>query len=111
MKELIDYQIISKDGIPAFAVLPYAQFLEIYPQAVEDKAGIPHDVVRRIIKDGYSRVRAWREHFGLTQKELAQKMGITQPALSQIESPDAKLRPATIEKLVKVLAIPADYLV
>jgi len=57
------------------------------------------------------RVDSWREHLGLTQKEVADKMGISQPALSQIESGDTKLRPATIKKLAKVLGIPADYLV
>jgi len=30
-------------------------------------------------------IRAWREHLGLTQVEVARRMGISQPAYAKIE--------------------------
>ena len=39
------------------------------------------------------------------EKEVADKMGITQTALSQIEAPNSKVSKATLEKLSKELGI------
>jgi transcriptional regulator with XRE-family HTH domain len=47
---------------------------------------------------------------GLTQKEVAVKMGITQAALSQMESSKKKLRKATLEKLASALGIDVEQL-
>ncbi|MFH0724940.1 MAG: helix-turn-helix transcriptional regulator [Pseudomonadota bacterium] len=41
----------------------------------------------------------------MTQKEVAEKMGVTQAALSQMESGEKKLRKATLEKLAKALGL------
>lgn len=87
----IQWQTIIEKGKPVFAVVPYKEFLRIYPQA-KHEAGIPHEVVKLMVKQNYSRIRAWREYLGLTQEELASRMGVTQAALSQMEKLKARLR-------------------
>lgn len=37
----------------------------------------PHEIVKRIALDEVSPARAWREYFGLTQPEVADKLGIS----------------------------------
>jgi transcriptional regulator with XRE-family HTH domain len=56
-------------------------------------------------------LRAWHEYLDLTQAELAERAGITQAALSQMESGEAKLRKATREKLAKVMGLNPKQLV
>jgi transcriptional regulator with XRE-family HTH domain len=46
----------------------------------------------------------------LSQKEVAAKMGITQAALSQMESGEKKLRKITFEKLAGALEINVEQL-
>lgn len=57
------------------------------PEAARVPAGdaIPHEVVGLTIKRGCTLARAWWEYLGLTQQEVAGRMGITQTALSQME--------------------------
>jgi transcriptional regulator with XRE-family HTH domain len=71
---------------------------------------LPHKVVGLTIKKGFTLARAWREYLGLTQKEVAGKMGITQAALSQMESSKKKLRNATLEKLASALGIEVEQI-
>jgi len=47
---------------------------------------------------------------GLTQKEVAEKIGITQAALSQMESGEKKLRKATLEKLAEALGVSVEQI-
>ena len=107
MKEHINFQIIKQAGKPAFAVVPYDEFLTLYPQA-EENDGIPHEIIRNMIHKDISRIRAWREHLGFTQKEIAKKMSISQAAYSQIEAVNSKPRKATIEKIAKIFRITID---
>lgn len=46
---------------------------------------LPGKVVHALL-GGVSPVRAWREHLGLSQKELAERSGLGQGYLSQIET-------------------------
>jgi len=54
--------------------------------------------------------RAWREHLGQTQAEVAQRAGMTQAALSQIESGEHKARKATRAKLAAALGLKLEQL-
>jgi transcriptional regulator with XRE-family HTH domain len=49
-------------------------------------------------------LRAWREHRGLTQQELADKAGVTQPTVSRIEG-GAPASLYTLGKLADALNI------
>ena len=102
-------QIIELNGAPAFAVIPYADYLDLFPQK-EDRDYIPHEVVGLMVKKGYNTVKAWRKHLNLTQKEVAKRARITQSALSQMETSDNEMRTATLEKLAAALGLDVEQL-
>jgi DNA-binding XRE family transcriptional regulator len=108
MKRPTNIQIIEQGGIPAFAVIPYADFLEMFPE--KDDVTIPHDVVGIIAKEGCNLLRAWRKYLTLTQREVAQKAGITQSALSQMELSDSVKRTGTLEKLAIAMNLNVEQL-
>ncbi len=102
MNALTDVQIIQQNGQPAFAVIPYDQYLQFLPP---EEPTIPHEVVGLIVKKGMNLVKAWRTYLGLTQAEVAQKAGISQAALSQMEKSENRLRDHTLEKLADAMNI------
>lgn len=102
-------QILEQNGLPAFAVLPYDDYVKLVSFNDDDEY-IPHEVVGLMVKNGYNTVKAWRVYLGLTQKEVAQKAGITQSALSQMESSDNEMRTATLEKLAAALGVSVGQL-
>ncbi|CAG2147600.1 helix-turn-helix domain-containing protein [Cupriavidus plantarum] len=96
-------QIIHDDkGQPAFVVIPYADYIK---QRAQDKDGVPHEVARMLLVDDVSPARAWREHLGLTQKEVASRLGISQPAYAEQENGKGRMRKATREKLAAAFGI------
>ncbi|WP_416050759.1 helix-turn-helix domain-containing protein [Cupriavidus basilensis] len=130
-------QVINgPDGNPAFVVIPYAEYVashtserNLVPHDVvtrtvggasparawryvashtSERNLVPHDVVTRTV-GGASPARAWREHLGLTQAEVAERLGISQPAYAQQERSD-KLRKASRGKIAAALGIAADQL-
>ena len=112
MNEPTNIQTIMQDGKPAFVVIPFDEYIRLFPTTPRVPKGdaIPHEVVGLTIKKGYTLVRAWREYLGLTQKEVAKRMGITQAALSQMEAGEKRLRKATREKLAAAMGIGAGQL-
>ena len=92
-------QIIHDEtGAPAFVVIPYAQFRAFMPEAaLSDEAlfdvamaekdrvpAVPQVVMARLI-DGENPVKVYREWQGLTQGELAVKVGVSPGFISQVE--------------------------
>ncbi|WP_354684608.1 helix-turn-helix transcriptional regulator [Cupriavidus necator] len=98
--------IIGQDGQPAFVVIPYADYVAQYARAT---ALIPHEVVRRVMADDVPPVRAWREHLGLTQADVAARLGISQPAYAQQEN-GTRLRKASRDRIAAALGITAAQL-
>ncbi|MBI3370327.1 MAG: helix-turn-helix transcriptional regulator [Betaproteobacteria bacterium] len=76
---------ILKDakGKPAFAVIPYREYLTLSRLRAPP---IPNAVVGKVINKDMTPVRAWREHLGLTQSEVARRLGISQSAYAQQEA-------------------------
>jgi ribosome-binding protein aMBF1 (putative translation factor) len=105
----INVQTILQNGRPAFVVIPYDEYLRWVPNAAADDS-VPHEVMRYVLREGFSLARAWREHLGLSQQEVARRIGITQAALAQIEAAK-RPRKATLEKLAEALGIHAAQLV
>jgi DNA-binding XRE family transcriptional regulator len=115
MIERTKIQTIYQGGVPAFVVIPFNDFAREHPLEAEQikplspriPAGdyIPHEVVDLHIEQEISIFRAWREYLGLSQAEVAGKAGITQAALSQMESGGKRLRKATREKLAAAMGI------
>jgi DNA-binding XRE family transcriptional regulator len=119
MIELTRLQTICHGGVPAFVVLPFTDFAREFPKEAETiwqkgpwvpDSGIPHAVVGLHIKQGMTLLKAWREYLGLTQADLAEKVGISQAALSKMESGEGKLRKATRIKLATALGIHPEQL-
>jgi len=89
-------------------VIPYKDFVRFIKPT--KGATIPHEVVRANVINGVPLLRAWREHLGLTQDSIAKRAGITQAALSQLESSNAKPRKSTLEKLAQALGLKVEQL-
>ncbi|KAF1053663.1 MAG: hypothetical protein GAK43_01285 [Stenotrophomonas maltophilia] len=106
MNEPTNVQIINDaEGKPAFVVIPYADY--VAQQRLGENL-IPHDVISRMV-EGATAIRAWREHLGLTQAEVAQRLGVTQSAYAQQEAAN-RPRKATRERFAKVLGIATEQL-
>ncbi len=108
MSVLTDVQFIEQNGKPTFAVIPYEEYLKLLPSS--EDAAIPHEVVGLVVKKDMNLVKAWRTHLGMTQAEIAEKAGITQAALSQMEKVENKLRTGTLEKLAAAMGISVEQL-
>lgn len=67
-----------------------------------DNVGIPHEIACLMTSEDVSLQAAWRIACGLSQKEVADKLGITQSAVSQLESPDSRPQKRTREKLAAI---------
>jgi len=107
MSALTNIQIIEQNGKPAFAVIPYDEYLKLLP---DEDVTIPHEVVGLVVKKGMNLVKAWRTYLGMTQADVAKKACISQAALSQMEKSENKLRTATIEKLARVMDLSVEQL-
>ncbi|HIF03045.1 MAG TPA: XRE family transcriptional regulator [Nitrospinaceae bacterium] len=105
MNTPIDFQVIEENGKPAFAVIPYKEFLRL----VEPEPTIPHEVVSMTIREELSLITAWRKYMGLSQVEVAKRMGITQAALSQIEHAERN-KPKTLKQIAKALDLTIEQL-
>ncbi len=100
-------QIINgPNGKPAFVVIPYDEYVK--PREGSETY-VPHEVVSMMVDNEWSIARAWREHLGVTQQEMAQRLGVSQSAYSQQES-RGSLRKASREKIAAALGISPDQL-
>lgn len=106
MNAPIEHQIITDPhGNPEYAIIPYNIFSELIQQYSDDEnLTVPHEVVSASI-DGDSMIKAWREYFGLTQRVLADRIGISQPTLANLEKAGANPRKSTLKKIAEALGI------
>jgi DNA-binding XRE family transcriptional regulator len=78
--------------------------------AAGEEEFVPSEMVDRILA-GENPVRVWREHRGLTVSALAEKAGIAQPYLSQIETGKREGTLQTMKKIADALRVTLDDLV
>ena len=107
------HQIINQGGKPAFAVIPYDEYLELMAQTgarSDEEVLLPHEVVKLSTLGGMSLIRAWREHLGLTQGEIARRMGISQPAYAKFEAKDAQPRVVTCKRIAEAMGVEWEQL-
>ena len=71
---------------------------------------LPATMVKRII-GGENALRVWREHRGLTLKELADRAQVSAPFVSQIEKGQREGSVETMRKLADTLKISVDDLI
>lgn len=110
-----------------FAVLPEADYLRLV-EAIEDttdlaaidryrarlasgeEEALPADMVKRMI-DGESPLKLWREHRGLSARALADRAGLSQAYVSQIETGKREGSISAMKAIAGALNVGLDDLV
>lgn len=113
-------EIVEKDGA-RYALLPYEEYRQLL-EDLEDARDvalaeafqarvqrgeeelIPADIAHRLI-DGEHPVKVWREYRRLTQRALAEEVGISGNYLSQIERGHRGGRVDVLQALAKALGV------
>ena len=110
MNAAIRHQIIEENGRPLFVLVPYAEYVASLDMEAEESATIPLAVSKAANMEDKSLVRAWREYKGLSQAEMAERMGISRPAYAQLEAKGANLRATTVHRLAMALEVQWEQL-
>ncbi|TWI67467.1 helix-turn-helix protein [Pseudoduganella lurida] len=108
MNAFSNVQIINgPNGEPVYVVIPYATYMRTQSRHKDEQ--VPHQVVSMIADHAWTPARAWREYLGMTQQEVATRIGISQPAYAQQE---AGLRPrrSTRERIARAFGIAPQLL-
>ncbi len=115
-------QMIRDDkGKAQYVVIPYDEYFRIclqlaeiddetdadledieYERDIYDEVRLPGEVCEIMDNYNVSLQAAWRILRGLSQQEVADKLGISQSAVSQLESPDSRPQKRTREKLAAI---------
>ena len=110
-----NHTILEANGKPAFVVLPHDEYLSLTGKSalagrIPADGTTPHEVMRLCVKNDWSMIRAWREHLGLTQAEMARRLEIRQPSYAAMEAPDAKPKKATRERIAAAMGLSLEQL-
>lgn len=108
-----NHQVITHQGVPVAVVVPYEEYTAAFGRDTVQEATeptVPHEVASRVLKEQISPIRAWREHLGLTQADVAARMEVSQSAFAQMEAPEAKPRMNTLKKVAAALGVAPDQL-
>ncbi len=89
-----------------YVVIPKADYLRMQGSGLPAGAVDAHAFVRGSIA---SDLRAAREAAGLTQAELAEKLGKSQTMVSQAESGAARVSERYVRTVLKACRLPADW--
>lgn len=73
-----------------------------YEKGDNDDALIPHDVVSIMVDQNVNLLGAWRIYRNLSQQEVAEKTGLSQSAISQMEQADNTPRKKTLERFAEI---------
>lgn len=115
-------QFIKDDeGKTQFVVIPYEEYFRMCLQLSEiddetdddledieiehdiyDDVELPGEVCSIMTWQEVSLQAAWRIHRGLSQQDVADKLGISQSAVSQLEAVDSRPQKRTREKLAAI---------
>lgn len=102
----MNVQVISREGEPEYAVLPWAQY-----QALLKAAGLSENVPRDTAAKAAAQMaelgqmRALREGLNLSLEELARSVGISPHYLQQIENGQREAGEPILRPLARLLGI------
>ena len=113
--------IPDKDGNPLYALVPVEEYERLVRAAEEladaaafdaarDQEKVPAVYADRLL-DGENPVRVWRQYRGLTQRELAVRVGVTQAHLSEIELGKSEGSLRVMTAIARALEVDLDDLV
>jgi DNA-binding XRE family transcriptional regulator len=114
----IPYPTINESGKPTHVVLPLDDYLALvddvtenyppYDPAIIEQGSTPAKVAFAAL-DGLNPLKAWRKHLSLTQEHVAEKMGVSRPAYTQMEK-SGRPHQKTLERAAKVFGTSAGAL-
>ena len=121
---MIKPQVILDDGgNPAFAVIPWREYerladaeANLSDEALYDRAraeggeSFPMAVADRLLA-GENAVRVYRDHRGMTGKQLAEAVGINAVYLSQIENGRRNGSTKTLAAIARARRVDVDALI
>ncbi|ATO32457.1 MULTISPECIES: helix-turn-helix domain-containing protein [Dickeya] len=111
------------NGKPQFVVLPidvYESLLsndesgyESIPYTADghDDETVPNEVVNIMFRDDISLLAAWRVYRGLSQYDVAERLGTTQSAVSQWEAKDSRPQKKTRQKLAELYGCQPEQMI
>ncbi len=118
-------QVIEKEGQPEWAVIPYGEYknlvqaaeafddIRAYDEAkqrlVNGEELIPAEVTFALL-DGENPIRVWRTHRELTLQALADRVEISKPYLSQLESGKRRGSTDVLGRIAQALDVSLDDL-
>jgi DNA-binding XRE family transcriptional regulator len=117
-------QIIKKGEQPEWAVIPYEEYLELLEKAetledtialeraiaTPDEEAVPQALVEKLLA-GENPIKVWRTYRGLTQHELAEKVGLSQSYLAMMEMGEREGTIKALRQIAKALKVDIDDLV
>lgn len=103
-----DYEALVEAAEDAEDLAAVARFEERLAKGEEEL--VPAAMVDRML-GGENPVRVWREYRGLTATALAEKAGIAQPYLSQIETGKRDGTVETYRRIAEALRVTVDDLI
>ena len=111
MKALTDnVQILrDKNGNPAFVVMPVSDYEALVFGKKSEDVYFPIEVSEKVLVNGYTLVKAWREYLELSQEEMAKKLKVTQGNYSKLEARKTHKK-ETREKLAEAFGISVEQL-
>lgn len=116
----MNVQYIKNNGKLEYAIIPIALYHELleqkelfddlsaYKQAkLENEESIPDYVVNRLFQ-GENPLKVWREYRQLTQSQLAELSGVSQPSIAQVETGQRSGTITNLKKLALSLNVDLD---
>ena len=92
-------QIIYEHNKPAFAVIPYADYMALIGSANDDDEYVPFALNDYI----QNPIRTARIEANLSQQDLAERLNVTQGYISRIEGRNFKVTDKLMHKIKTVL--------